>query len=212
MITALFDHLWQSTAFVCAAGLLTLTLRRQAARTRYWVWLVASLKFLVPFSLLTAVGRRLAPQQKAPVAFSSFAGLATHFATPFVETRGLESGTRGGLDVTSLVLGLWVSGTIIVALVWVIRWLRLRAVVWAAQPLDLEAPVPVKSTAERIEPSLVGIWRPVLLLPEEAAQRLSHEELRSIIAHEVCHLRRRDNLTAAMHLVVEAVFWFYPLT
>lgn len=86
MITALFDHLWQSTAFVCAAGLLTLTLRRQAARTRYWVWLAASLKFLVPFSLLTALGRWFAPQQQAPVAFSSFAGFATQIAAPFVGT------------------------------------------------------------------------------------------------------------------------------
>ena len=26
-----------------------------------------------------------------------------------------------------------------------------------------------------------------------------------------CHARRRDNLTAAVHMVVEAVFWFHPL-
>lgn len=114
--------------------------------------------------------------------------------------------------MTPLVLGLWASGTIVVVLVWAVRWLRLRAVVRAARPLDLVAPVPVRSTAERIEPSLVGIWRPVLLLPEEIPERLSPEELRSIIAHEVCHLHRHDNLTAAVHLVVEAVFCFYPLT
>jgi len=29
--------------------------------------------------------------------------------------------------------------------------------------------------------------------------------------HEVQHVRRRDNLAAAMHLVVEAIFWFHPL-
>jgi beta-lactamase regulating signal transducer with metallopeptidase domain len=28
---------------------------------------------------------------------------------------------------------------------------------------------------------------------------------------EMCHVRRRDNLTAANHMVVEAAFWFYPL-
>ena len=32
-----------------------------------------------------------------------------------------------------------------------------------------------------------------------------------MIAHELCHVRRRDNLTAAIHMVVEAVFWFHPL-
>ncbi len=32
----------------------------------------------------------------------------------------------------------------------------------------------------------------------------------SILAHEISHLRRRDNVTAAIHMVVEALFWFYP--
>jgi len=35
--------------------------------------------------------------------------------------------------------------------------------------------------------------------------------MESILAHELCHARRRDNLTAAIHMVVEALFWFHPL-
>src|SRR4029077_8104902 len=30
------------------------------------------------------------------------------------------------------------------------------------------------------------------------------------LAHELCHVRHRDNLTAAIHMLVEALFWFYP--
>jgi TonB family protein len=33
----------------------------------------------------------------------------------------------------------------------------------------------------------------------------------AILAHEVQHVRRRDNLAAAMHMFVEAIFWFHPL-
>lgn len=40
------------------AGLLTLALRRNRARARYGLWLVASLKFLVPFAALVAIGSR----------------------------------------------------------------------------------------------------------------------------------------------------------
>ena len=32
-----------------------------------------------------------------------------------------------------------------------------------------------------------------------------------MLAHELCHVRRRDNLTSAIHMIVEAVFWFHPL-
>ena len=54
------DHLWQSTVCVFVAALLTLPLRRNQARVRYWIWLAASIKFLVPFSVLVALGNRFA--------------------------------------------------------------------------------------------------------------------------------------------------------
>ncbi len=50
------NHLWQSTAFAAAVALLTLALRGNRARTRHWVWMAASLKFLVPFAILAALG------------------------------------------------------------------------------------------------------------------------------------------------------------
>ncbi len=52
-------HLLQSTACVGIAALLAFALRRAPARTRYSIWLFASLKFLVPLSLFTAAGTYL---------------------------------------------------------------------------------------------------------------------------------------------------------
>ena len=63
----------------------------------------------------------------------------------------------------------------------------------------------------QIEPGVFGLFRPVLLLPEGIRERLSAEHLGEILAHELCHVRRRDNLAAAAHMLVEAVFWFHPL-
>src|SRR5207253_4891867 len=57
---ALGNHLWQSTLFAVTAGLLTLILRKNHARARYWLWLAASVKFLIPFSLLISIGSHLA--------------------------------------------------------------------------------------------------------------------------------------------------------
>jgi bla regulator protein blaR1 len=62
-----------------------------------------------------------------------------------------------------------------------------------------------------VEPGVFGIFRPVLLLPEGIAERLSAAQLEAILAHELCHVRRRDNLTAAIHMIVQATFWFHPL-
>jgi hypothetical protein len=61
------------------------------------------------------------------------------------------------------------------------------------------------------EPGVYGIWRPILLLPAGITEQLTAAQLEAILAHELCHVRRRDNLATAMHMVVEAVFWFHPL-
>src|ERR1700739_692016 len=86
---AVANHLWQSTLFVVMAALLTLTLRNNHARARYWLWLAASLKFLVPFSLLIGLGSHL-PWSRASVAtpvglYSAMEQISqpfTHAATP----------------------------------------------------------------------------------------------------------------------------------
>src|SRR5262249_14899941 len=49
------------------------------------------------------------------------------------------------------------------------------------------------------------------LVPARITERLTPRQLETVVAHEVCHVRRRDNLTAAIHMSVEAVCWFHPL-
>jgi hypothetical protein len=53
--------------------------------------------------------------------------------------------------------------------------------------------------------------RPVLLLPADIEDHLTRPQIEAIVAHELCHVRRFDNLTAAIHMLVEAIFWFHPL-
>ncbi len=59
MADPIANHLWQSTVFAMAAGLLTLTLTRHRAQLHYALWLAASVKFLVPFGALVALGRHV---------------------------------------------------------------------------------------------------------------------------------------------------------
>jgi TonB family protein len=93
---------------------------------------------------------------------------------------------------------------------WAWRWGKLRAVLRAGGAVTIAAPMPVRISPAQMEPGLVGIFRPVLLLPEGIADRLAPAELASVITHEACHMRRRDNLWAALHMLAEAVLWFWP--
>ena len=109
------------------------------------------------------------------------------------------------------ILAVWALGSVAITIGWIRRWTRLTKVMRSARPLAWPAPMPVLSAPSLVEPGLLGLWRPVLLLPETLPSHLSQVETAAIIAHEACHLRRRDNLTAALHMLVEAVFWFHPL-
>jgi tol-pal system beta propeller repeat protein TolB len=62
-----------------------------------------------------------------------------------------------------------------------------------------------------IEPAVFGIIRPVMLWPTGLSARLSDPQIESIVAHELAHVRRQDNLLALLHMVVEGLFWFFPV-
>ncbi|MBV8906820.1 MAG: hypothetical protein JOZ22_24540, partial [Acidobacteriia bacterium] len=62
----LANHLWQSTVFAVAVALATTALRRNSARLRYWLWLAASVKFLIPVSVLVSMGGRVVMPPDAP--------------------------------------------------------------------------------------------------------------------------------------------------
>jgi bla regulator protein blaR1 len=218
---ALINHLWQSTVVVAIAWLLTLALRKNQARVRYWVWMAASVKFLLPFSLLMAGGefaRTLVPA--ASVARPSVAKVMEQIAEPFprekifnavpataVVHHGVLSGMNGRL---AALLTMWACGALFVAIRFARGWWEVRSAMCVSLPLALAAEVPVLSSPSPIEPGIFGILRPVLLMPQGILERLSPEQLRAIVVHETCHLRRRDNLTYALHMIVEALIWFHP--
>ncbi len=51
----------------------------------------------------------------------------------------------------------------------------------------------------------------MLVWPEGISEHLDDSHLDAIVAHELWHVRRRDNLVATVHMLVEALFWFHPL-
>jgi bla regulator protein blaR1 len=224
MVSMVANHLWQSTLFAVVVGLLTEIFRNNGAHIRHGLWLAASLKFLLPFSLLTVLGSQFAwhaasvsaTAASAPQQWSALmeritqpmAGSASSAITAAVPVRN-------SMDFVSVLFAVWICGIAVVLCVWLLRWLRINAILRTAQPfpghLPTDQPIAVRSSSTMMEPGIVGIFRPVLLMPHGIDARLGSEQLQAIVAHELCHVRRQDNLTGAIHMIVEAIFWFYPL-
>ena len=206
------NHLWQSTLFAGLAVLLTLALRKNRAQMRYWLWLSASIKFLIPFSLLVSVGSLFewrSASAVAPPLSSAIQQISQPFTFPVTTAATPVAATP--FPWAALLAAVWFCGCAVVFFRWYVRWRRIRTALQAASRLPIRAPIKVMSSPTRLEPGVCGVFRPVLLLPDGIADRLSPAQFQAILAHELCHVRRRDNLAAAVHMVVEALFWFHPL-
>lgn len=58
--------------------------------------------------------------------------------------------------------------------------------------------------------AVIGIRNPLLLVDQALLRRLDREELEGVLAHELAHVVRRDNLVAAALGVLRDVFFFVP--
>jgi uncharacterized protein (TIGR03435 family) len=210
----LLDHLWQSTLFTAAVWLVARAVRTNAARVRYWLWFAASLKFLVPISILVSVGGRFA-WRTTPAAAPAVAAVIEQVLTPAATTAATTSApvTSSPAVWPVLLLVAWGIGVLLVLAQWWRQWRPIGRALRDARPIDVgeNGNLATLASASMIEPGVFGIWRPVLLVPEGMRERLTPAQLRALIAHEQCHVRHQDNLTAALHMAVEAVFWFHPL-
>jgi beta-lactamase regulating signal transducer with metallopeptidase domain len=195
------DHLWQSTLLVGVIALVMPLFRRQRACLRFWLWFAASVKFLFPFSVLVWLGGFL-PALPEPAPLLAARSLVV---TPVLIAPAHLMPAAHWLWLA------WAAGALFLGLRWLARLWSLHAALKDAPRLAVESPVPVKLVASFLEPGLVGILRPVIVMPRGVAQALSAGEMRAVLAHELAHLSRRDNLWASIQMLVEMLFWFHPL-
>ena len=60
-------------------------------------------------------------------------------------------------------------------------------------------------------PAVFGTFRPVLVLPEAAIERLSRTCTKHILLHELAHIKRGDLLINSLYTLLQIVYWFNPL-
>jgi beta-lactamase regulating signal transducer with metallopeptidase domain len=206
---------------VCAVvALLCVACRRNRARLRYGLWFVASAKFLVPFAMLAAAGGLLEWQQapapmRSVVATSGVRDFNAPFTAMWVDPTTTATAAAQLQWIAPLLFGVWFCGFAAITLRRVKQWREIRAALLASTPFAAAATVPagieIRTVRTVLEPGVVGLRRAVILLPAGIDSYLTADQFAAVVAHEICHVRRRDNLTAAIHMLVETVFWFHPM-
>ena len=115
-----------------------------------------------------------------------------------------------GLLLARLIRGTWVAHRLrrmstTVSDDWLIATLQRQA-----QELGLRVLPRIAWCAEVSIPLVIGVLKPMILLPAAAATGLSPDQLQALITHELAHIRRYDLLVNLAQRVVESMLFFHP--
>ncbi|MCP5523104.1 MAG: hypothetical protein H7A46_16330 [Verrucomicrobiales bacterium] len=232
----LVHFLWQGAVLAAAFAAVRSTLRRTSANARY---LAGCLTLLLMGTCVVGTFVTLGPAERfhsstapavtpppATLEIQSTAQVAPVIPrSPMISDRanGAWQAVESGLP---WVVGLWALGVALFSLRLAGGWLKVRqsrrgSCLSPDDPLcerfrelrhRLHASRHVqlmKSTLVRV-PTVVGWFRPLILLPASTLSGLSPVQLDLILAHELAHLRRWDHWVNLVQLLLETVLFYHP--
>lgn len=190
-------------SIVCLAAWVLTSLWKGNATWRYWIWVATSLNFIVPLGGF----------------FDRFGASPVSWATQLSGLDDVGIVISRNLTVGAVLFGVWLFGAVFMLARLLVRMPRDRrdarvAVGQSSARLKhrfLAHGVPVRLSAMGEAPSVDGVLRPHISLPQGVDRLLSEAELDAVLIHEVIHARRRDNLIGLLHELALCGLWFHPL-
>jgi beta-lactamase regulating signal transducer with metallopeptidase domain len=121
----------------------------------------------------------------------------------------------------------WVVGMFLMAVRLIggfayVQWIRHYKATPAAEHLQetmlkLKNRLGINETVELLNsvrvkvPMVIGWMKPAILIPTSMLTGLSTEQIESIVAHELAHIRRYDYLINIFQLIVETLLFYHPV-
>src|SRR6059036_960738 len=147
--------------------------------------------------------------------------------TPAIAALRLASRSRKALEpVLPWIVALWLAGLLVLSarLAW--GWIATRrlgamgtrpapvacveALERLAARLRVSRPVRVLESAVLQVPAVLGLVRPVILVPASALTGLTPLQLDALLAHELAHVRRYDYLVNLVQSVIGTLLFYHP--
>jgi bla regulator protein blaR1 len=125
------------------------------------------------------------------------------------------------------IVGLWFCGVAIMSIRlsagwWYVRQLRRHAdyrippamqarLEQVIEQLNMARQVSLAFSNQIAGPMLVGVFRPLILVPTGLVNGLSPRQMEMVLAHELAHLQRADHLVNLFQNIVETLLFYHPV-
>ena len=234
----LIHFLWQGVLVAVMAKVLMVALRRRSANLRYAVALFALLAMVgsvvgtflhlrgtaLPFPQAT-LGETVASEARSGEFAPDAEGVLEVALSQKTSAESVARVPVGQLNWKRGVAITWLGGVALLSLWRMIGLLGIARLRRCSEPVSpaLAAEfetlrkamragryVVVRLSSIARVPMVVGIFRPMVLVPTAALAGLSPEQLRAILAHELAHVRRHDYLANLLQTAVETLLFFHP--
>ncbi|GHG75682.1 M56 family metallopeptidase [Comamonas sp. JC664] len=221
---ALLGFVWQGAVVALAvAGLLALMPQR-AARLRYaTACLGLVVMVLLPVvTFLTALAEATRDATAGTFEALAHAGMLTVVATDSVVLPDVPWTEA----LRPWLLPAWCCGVLLLSARTVVAWgvtQRMtrrdthappapwqEALTRALSRVRLARPVRLLASARVDVPMVIGLWRPLILVPAGAIVGLTPAQLEAVLAHELAHIRRHDYLVNLLQSFVETLLFYHP--
>ena len=234
LVAMIVDSVFKGTALLLVAFMVARALLKAPAAARHLVWAVA----LVGVLVIPALSRAMPWKLEVLPAIESSALVEAHTdrtrigVTGTLEMVGPPNNTaRWSWKVPTAQLVvlwaplIWLLGVGAVAVRIAISFGAIRWMLWrgasanpgdgddelgaAQRALGLTGPVRLMVSRLASIPFTTGTWRPVIVLPPSSTE-WDRGLRRTVLLHELSHIKRRD---ALIHLVSQAacaIYWFHP--
>jgi len=224
---SLLHFLWQGAAIAAVAAAFMAVLRKPASRYLIGITALALMlgSFVVTFAAISEPAATVAEVAAIGVpaaAPTSLNGASQHSVNELMEEQAAISSAS---DFAWIARG-WLLGVFVFALriafgLAVLEQLRRRNLIALPEALVirfriLQHRLGIRRVIQYCEchslnvPAVIGLFRPVVLLPVRALTGLTPEQLEAVIAHELAHVKRFDVAVNFFQVIAETLFFFHP--
>ena len=125
----------------------------------------------------------------------------------------------------AVVFGLWLVGVLVISVLLIQRMSFVKGLIARSEPaknrlvdmlnqcrrqVGVRRSIELRLSNSISSPAVCGLFKPVILIPTALLEKLSPDKLRTILIHELVHIKRADIWVSLVQTVLQIIYFYNP--